>query len=199
MFRSVQQAFTVLAVLSVLTVAAPARAEPSEAETLGQEVATILFDAANLKGLIADSMERESASLDGFDVRPEWRKFLTDAMIEETVQDMPKLEELVGRSFAGSFTLEELRAGVTILRDPALQASIAAGAAHRDPPPGLKPSRQTEKLAATPAGRRFLEKLGKIETMLSGLENDFAAEIIPGAFRRFADKAEALEAARAAQ
>jgi hypothetical protein len=69
-------------------------------------------------------------------------------------------------------------------------------AAEGGPEPAGRPSRETERLAATSAGRSFLTKLTRIEERLEPLQDEFAVELVPGAFRRFADKAEAGEAAR---
>jgi len=186
-----------LGFIAALGLASPVRAATPEAEALGQEIGSILLEAADFKTVISKAMTEESASMGEFNFRPNWKQLLVDSMVEETEHDMPALKRLFGQSFADNLTVEQLRAGVVIMRDPAMQQAIAAGAAGR-PAPTTRPSRQTEKVINSPAGRGFLEKLGHLDTVMAGMENDFIAEFIPGAFRRFADKAEAAEAARAA-
>ncbi len=197
MFRSVFQGLAALSFIAALSLASPVRAATPEGQALGLEIGSILLEAANFKAVIAKSMTEESGSMGDFNFRPDWKQLLVDSMIEETEHDIPALKRLFGKAFADNLTVEELRAGVVIMRDPAMQAAIAAGASNR-PAPTTRPLRATEKVINSPAGRAFLERLSHFDTLMSGLENDFIAEIIPGAFRRFADKAEASEAARAA-
>lgn len=197
MFRFFHQGLVLLGFIAALGLASPVRAATPEGEALGQEIGSILLEAADFKAVISKAMTEESASMGDFNFRPNWKQLLIDSMIEETDHDMPALKRLFGRSFANNMTIEQLRAGVVIMRDPAMQQAIAAGASGR-PAPTTRPARQTEKVINSPAGQGFLEKLGHLDTVMSGLENDFIAEIIPGAFRRFADKAEAAEAARTA-
>lgn len=195
MFRSVFQGLAALSFIAALSLASPVRAATPEGEALGLEIGSTLLDAADFKSVIARAMTEESASMGDFSFRPEWKQLLVDSMIEETEHDIPALKRLFGKSFADNLTVEELRAGVTIMRDPAMQAAIAAAAADR-PTPTTRPQRATEKVINSPAGRAFLDRLSHLDSLMGGLENDFIAEIIPGAFRRFADKAEASEAAR---
>ena len=197
MVRSVFQGLATLSLVVVLSLASPARAATPEAEALGQEIGSIVLDATDFKTVITKAMTEESASMGSFNFRPNWKQLLVDSMVEETEHDMPALKRLFGDAFADGFTVEELRAGVVIMRDPAMQVAIAAGAANR-PAPSMQPARATQKVINSPAGRAFLERLSHLDTLMAGLENDFVAEIIPGAFRRFGDKAEVAEAARAA-
>ncbi len=186
--------------LASATVAvSPATAQNSEADRLGQEMSSIIFDAINFRELIIKNVASELGSMDGMaEGRPEWPGLFRQAITEEFEQDMPAIQAMLGRGFARYFTIEELRVGVVILADPGLQQIMKAAAedgSTQTPQPKL--SRKIERLAETPAGRSFLEKTGNLDTMLDGLSQELIAEVIPGTFRRFGEKAEALEAARA--
>lgn len=174
-----------------------AQAQAPAAETEGVAIARLIFRAISFETLIAQSLTQDGSPFEGFKGRPEWDRYLADAMIEETRHDLPHFEQLVGRSLAQTMSLEELKAGAVILADPAMQAAIKAGAEGREVEVTLRP--ETERLAETPAGRRFLKALEGIEAQMAPLEDEFVIQVLPGAFRRFADKAEAGEAARHAQ
>lgn len=178
---------------------APASARDAEADRLGQELSVIIFDAINFRDVMIKGATSELGSMkDLAEGRPEWPGLLQEAIIEEFDHDMPEIKAMLGRGFARHFTVEELRAGVVILADPGLQQIMKAAAVQAPlPSPEPRMSRKVEQLAQTPAGRSFLEKFGNIDSMLDGLSRDLIVEVIPGTFRRFADKADALEAARA--
>lgn len=197
-FRGLLASLAVL--LAAATVGAtPAMAQGSEADRLGQEMSSIIFDAINFRDVMVKGVAGELGSMEDLaQGRPEWPGLLQQAIIEEFDHDMPAIKAMLGRGFARHFTVEELRAGVVILADPGLQ-QIMKAAATDSPPPTPEPmmSRKVERLAQTPAGSSFLEKFGNIDAMLEGLSSELIVEVIPGTFRRFADKADALEAARA--
>jgi hypothetical protein len=106
---------------------------------------------------------------------------------------------MMGHALAQNMSPDELRAGVAIIADPATQTMIAAGAAGDEDKATPKLARETERIAATPPGRRFLDKFAKLDSYLTPIQDDLVAELLPGAFRRFADKVEAGEAARKAR
>ena len=174
-----------------------AQAQSAEAEALGVEVARTIFRAVSFDQVIAKELGSAKDAFAEVKSRPEWSGFLIQAMQEEVRHDLPTFERMFGRALARDMSVDELRAGAQLLADPALQAAIRA-AAQDGAEPTVRPSRDTERIAATRAGRAFLGKLEKIEERLAPLQDEFAAELIPGAFRRFADKAEAGEAARKA-
>ena len=178
-----------------LLLGAPAHAQTAEAEVLGVQVARTIFQAISFDKLIAKEIGGTTDAFGAIKSRPEWNRYLVEAMQEEVRHDLPLFETMFGRALAKDMTVEELRAGATLLADPALQAMIKQ-AAEGGPEPADRPSRETERLAATSAGRSFLTKLTRIEERLEPLQDEFAVELVPGAFRRFADKAEAGEAAR---
>ncbi|MDP2258785.1 MAG: hypothetical protein Q8J89_03600 [Caulobacter sp.] len=197
-FRGVLTALAVLLAAATVGIT-PAMARDSEADRLGQEMSSIIFDAINFRDVMIKGAASELGSMkDLAEGRPEWPGLLQESIVEEFDHDMPAIKAMLGRGFARHFTVEELRAGVVILADPGLQQIMKAAAAN-SPPPTPEPtmSKKVERLSQTPAGRSFLEKFGNIDGMLEGLSRDLIVEIIPGTFRRFADKADALEAARA--
>jgi len=178
-----------------LLLGAPAQAQTGEAEVLGVRVARTIFQAISFDKLIAKELGGTTDAFGDIKSRPEWNGYLVEAMQEEVRHDLPLFETMFGRVLAKDMTVEELRAGAALLADPALQAMIKQ-AAEGGPEPAGRPSRETERLATTGPGRSFLAKLTKIEERLEPLQDEFAVELVPGAFRRFADKAEAGEAAR---
>ena len=172
-------------------------AQSAEAHALGLKVSQATFRALPLEALI--SKATESGAKDAFSEvksRPEWAGYLADALAEELKHDMPTVERLVGTALARSLTIEELRAGVTIMEDPGMQKAIAASAAGKTP--AVNPSPSAERALGTAAGRSFLEKMEGIDKIMAPLLDEFLIELMPGALRRFADKIDAGEARRAA-
>lgn len=173
----------------------PAYAQSPEAEMLGVRVAQTIFRAISFDELIAKELGSATDAFADIKSRPEWSRYLVEALQEEVREDLPLFERMFGQALARDMTLEELRAGAALLSDPGLQAMIRAGASG-GPEPAVRPSAETERIAGTHAGRAFLAKMERLEEQLGPLEDEFAVELIPGAFRRFADKAEAGEVAR---
>ena len=189
-----------LAVTALVAVGLPtgANAQTPEAEALGQQVAHSMFKAISFDEVIAKEMKGAAGAFADVKSRPEWGKMLEDSMTEEIHHDMPVFERMLGHALAQTMTPDELRAGVAIIADPATQSMIAAGAAGSEGKADAKVSRDTERIAASPPGRRFLEKFGKLESYLTPIQDDLVAELLPGAFRRFADRVEAGEEKRKA-
>jgi hypothetical protein len=198
----VVQSFRGLALAIALTAGAAlpmgARAQTPEAEALGQQVAHSMFKAIAFDEVIAKEMKGAAGAFTDVKSRPEWGKMLEDSMTEEVRHDMPVFERMLGHALAQNMSPDELRAGVVIIADPATQSLIAAGSAAGEDRPEPKLARETERVAASPPGRRFLQKFEKLETYLTPIQDDLVAELLPGAFRRFADKVEAGEEKRRA-
>jgi hypothetical protein len=180
---------------------APARAEKlgeraasasAEAEALGVQIAHLLFAAMDMKALFMQEM-RTSGDMDDFaKVRPNWPRFMAEATAEELDAKMPRIESLVGHAMAGYFTVEEMRAGVVILGDPEMQRYIRRRSADDSESLNTKAlAPATRKTIRSGVGQAFLEKFGEIDTALDPVTGELGALIIPGVFRRFADKADA--------
>ena len=188
--------------LTTSTMAVPALAAPAPAasqaehQKLADDLSSLIFDMVDFRAVMAQAVSGADLGAEFGETRPEWPRMIETAIVEEIEQDMPKIKRMAAIQFAKHFTAEELRAGLQVFKDPAVKAAFEAGAAGREAPKGLEPSRATIKLMETPAGRRFIEKLGSIDTIMKPLESEFMAEVFPGAMRRFADKAEAAEATR---
>jgi hypothetical protein len=187
-----------VAVLAGAALPVMASAQTPEAEALGQQVAQSMFKAIAFDEVIAKEMKGAADAFADVKSRPEWGKMLEDSMTEEVRHDMPVFERMLGHALAQNMSPDELRAGVIIIADPATQSLIAAGAGGGGAGPEPKLARETERVAASPPGRRFLQKFEKLETYLTPIQDDLVAELLPGAFRRFADKVEAGEAKRKA-
>ena len=192
-----RRTFLILAAMAMLAAAPAAHAQSAEQKALGRQVAQAVFRALSLDDLITKAMQDDAgAAFADVKSRPEWGGYMVEAMKEEVQHDLPAFEALLGDSFARALTVEELRAGAALLTDPSMQAAIRAYADGGEPT--VLPSPEAERLARSRAGRAFLRKLENIDEIVDPLEDEFVAELLPGAFRRFADKVEAGEKARKA-
>jgi hypothetical protein len=188
-----------MALVVGLFAAQPALAQSTaERDRLALEVSHLLFNAVDLKTVIMKVSQDNGALSEFSSIRPEWGDLFRDAVIEEMDHDLPAMERIMAGAFVKVFTVEELQVGVKILGDPAFKAAMAAGARGEAVPPSLKPSRELERLINSRAGTRFLEKVEHFDDMMESVKGDLMGELIPGVFRRFAEKAEAAEARRAA-
>lgn len=177
--------------------ASPAWSRSPESQALGEELANEMFGMIDFKSEVAKSLAAEGG-LAEFDVfRKGWGDLMGLAITEEFDADLPKVNKMFGRAFGQAFTTEELRVGLMTFRDPAVRENFKAGAEKRAPRTGLKPSRAAVKAMESPAGRSFYAKMDDFDKLMAGMESELIVEILPGALRRFADKAEAAEAARA--
>lgn len=186
-------------VAGIILVTSPgaAMAQSAEQEALGLQVAQVMFKALSLEDLIAKEAQGDTSDIFAeVKSRPEWKAYLVSALQEELRHDMPAIERMFGRAIARDMSVEELKVGLALLNETEIQEVFRAGAEGREPTG--RPSRKVERMAATPAARSFLAKLGSLDKTLDPLIEDFLIELMPGTMRRFADKAEAGEAARAA-
>lgn len=207
--NSGQAALVLAAILSAGTLAAPlpvAAAPPSLAapastpQADAAQISQIMFTVVDFRSLMSKSINEAVASDDTFMLRPEWPSLLTEAAAEEFDHDRPTLIGLFANVLVENFTGEELRQGLIMMRDPEAQRVFAAAASGQDVN-SLDPKfgKDFIRAAKTPAGARFMKKLGDLEPMMSTAEKEFIVELLPGMLRRFGEKAEAAEAARKAQ
>ncbi|MEW5684308.1 MAG: hypothetical protein AB1942_05275 [Pseudomonadota bacterium] len=176
-----------------LTGLGPAAAQTPEADA-GLKLAQQVFRAADLEGALAEEL-RSAGKIVNLKARPAWDAMLVEAVEEELRHDMPLFERLLARALTDGMTVEEIKAGEVIMGDPFMQGAIRANIRGGLAPSG-GPSRGTERVASSRAGQSFLRKLGGFGERMKPYEEEFIAELLPGAFRRFADKAEAAEAQR---
>lgn len=175
--------------------AAPAWAGTPEHDRLADTFAAAMFELIDFKAMATKSIEGEDLMmLDK--ARPGWSKLFAEAMSEEFEHDSDKLVHVFGVAFGKAFTDAELKVGIESFKDPAIREIFKAGAEGREADKNLQPTSKTMKLISSPAGKSFFEKLSSLEKVMGDVESDLVAEILPGAFRRFADKADAAEAAR---
>jgi len=128
-----------------------------------------------------------------FTLQPQWRGMLGDAFREQVRSDSDLIVALVARAIAPRFSEEELKAGAVILSDPAIQAGI------RNRGKGApEPSKATKRLIDSPAGKGFMEKFANAGAFLEPVQDQLVVAVLPGVFRGFGEKAEALETARRA-
>jgi hypothetical protein len=172
-------------------------AQSAEAEALGVEVSHSMFEALSLDAIIAKSA-RDGAGDVFKDIksRPEWSQYMVEAFQEEVRHDLPVFERILGKVLAREMSVEELKAGVALLKDPSLRATMAAASSGGPRPDRV--SKDAERILRTPAGSGFLAKMGDFEKMMEPAFNEFLVELLPGTMRRFGEKAEAGEVRRAA-
>lgn len=178
--------------------AAPAVAAETEEARLGIEVIHIVFEAIGFEStMLAEFTKEMKGSFGEVKGRPEWEQLFRDAAAEEFAHDRTDIERLVGRKMAAGFTLAELRAGAAFLRTPGVAAALFDKSRPKDAPmpPDLK--KASDRLEKSADGRSFVLKLGRTE-VFDASEDEVMAMLLPGLLRRFGEKAEAAEAARAA-
>jgi hypothetical protein len=175
--------------------AGSAAAQTPEAEALGAKVAQLLFDSIALdKAVVAQVQTSLGKNGVGIKSRPEWDRYFGEAMVEEIRHDLPQLERALGHALAQELTEAQLKSGVAIMSDPAVQQMMAAGAAKtRGPKASASP--ETEREVQTPDGKAFLAVPDKLDKLIDPLTDDFEVELMPGFFHRLADKMDAGEAA----
>ncbi|HWA62406.1 MAG TPA: hypothetical protein VG939_13580 [Caulobacteraceae bacterium] len=185
------------------TAAAPAPATSAAIDPvpLGVETAHLMFKDIDFRASITSHLESLDHAFDGMPGRPEWNQLMRDSLLEEADHIGPMMERFIGRAFARSYSVDELNAGLTLLRGPAGEAmaqEIARAAAHPSDLPQPEPAIvQTEmrRLLRTPAGRSWLEKMKNIETTLGSVTNDMVASFTLEWLQTFLVRARANEVA----
>jgi hypothetical protein len=114
------------------------------------------------------------------------------AVAEELDHDMPVIDSMLGQALGKTFTDDEMKVGVQIVSDPNLRL-IYLAAQDGGRPPNVQIAKATEDALATPAGQSFAGKLQTLNTVLEPLLVEVTATVVPGALRRFGEKAEAVE------
>ncbi len=164
----------------------------AEAESLRVQIAHLLFSAMDMKALLTQEMQTGGELADFAKVRPNWPRFMAEAAAEEMDVKMPQIEALVGHAMARYFTVEEMRAGVVIMGDAEMQGYIRRRSADDSESLNMKAlAPATRKTMNSGSGMAFLRKFGNIDVVLDPITGELGAIIIPGVFRRFADKADA--------
>jgi hypothetical protein len=178
---------------------APASAPPSpEQLQLGVQFSEQMLAVMDLKALMAKSMTDSLGGPNGdlLKIEPKWQDFFVDAMTEEFTADHAAIVTVMGRAFARNLTADELKVGIAVFRDPAMPVVMKAQAAGQPPPTGLALQPETLQAMATPAGRSFVTKFAPLAPTMAGSRDDLIHVLIPGFFKRFGDKAVALERQR---
>lgn len=181
----------VLAIALALLAAPIARAAPA-ATPLQMEMAGKMLDFIDFKSQVQLGMEGSTLPQSLLSTRPEWAGLFKAAVGEEVDHDMPVIDSIVGQALGKTFTDDELRIGLKIVSDPSLRA-IYIAARNGGRPPEVQIAKATEDALATPAGQSFAAKLQTLNDTLQPLLVDVTATVVPGALRRFGEKAEAIE------
>jgi hypothetical protein len=181
-----------LPLVAVLTMAAaPALAAPA-ATPLQMEMAGKMLDFIDFRSQVQLGMEGSTLPQSLLGTRPEWDALFKAAIGEEVDHDMPVIDSIIGQALGKTFSDEELKVGLKIVSDPNLRA-IYIAAQRGGRPPDVQISKATEDALATPAGQSFADKLQTINDTLQPLLVEVTATVVPGALRRFGEKAEAVE------
>jgi hypothetical protein len=132
-------------------------------------------------------------------LRPEWRTALNEAASEELDADRPTVDAIMARQLAKDMTLDELQAGLVIIRDPAMAAALKANLGHAPSSNALPPLQlDAQRAAVSPAGQSFGRKFDRFDELMSPVKPDLTFAVMPGVLRRFGEKAEAVEAQKRA-
>jgi hypothetical protein len=177
----------------------PAQAPPSaEQVQLGVQFAEQMLGAMDLNALFAKSMTAGIGGAGGemLKIEPKWQGYFVEAMTEEFRADHAAIVTVMGRAFARNFTVDELKVGVTVFRDPAMALVMKAFAAGQPAPTGLTLQPASNQAMASPAGQSFATKFAAQAATLAGSKDELVRVLIPGFFQRFGEKAAALERQR---
>ena len=175
----------------VLALAAPAVTSAAPVTPLQAQMAAKMLEFNDFKAQVQQGMENTlPPSL--LATRPEWQGMFKAAVAEELDHDMPVIDSMLGQALGKTFTDEEMKVGVQIVSDPNLRL-IYLAAQNGGRPPNVQIAKATEDALATPAGQSFAGKLQTLDTVLEPLLVEVTATVVPGALRRFGEKAEAVE------
>ena len=178
--------FAVMALLAA-TSARAAPATPLQAQMAGK-----MLEFNDFKGQVQAGIETSTLPEALLDTRPDWRPLFKAAIAEELDHDMPVIDSMVAQALGQTFTEDEIKVGLTIISDPNLRV-IYLAAQNGTRPPDLQIAKATEDALATPAGQSFAGKLQTLNGVLQPLLVEVTATVVPGALRRFGEKAEAVE------
>lgn len=204
-----QRIFTALALglgLALATHATPAMAQPTvqvapstEALDLGRETFRLLLGKVDFQAQLEGKLPSMTETFGAIPGRPEWADLARQAALEESGELSRIMQQRMGERMARSFTIEELRAGVVMLRGPAGQemATMIAAVSRHEKPPELSDTAKRElvKFGRLPAGRDWLDKFQHIDKTMDQATSDMTADFLIGFMHRFLDKAEQGEAA----
>jgi hypothetical protein len=178
--------------LAALALAAAPAAHAAPATPLQLQMAGKMLEFNDFKSQVQADMEDSTLSPALLDARPDWKPLFKAAVSEELDHDMPVIDSIVGQALGKTFTDDELKIGLQILSDPNLRI-IYIAAQRGGRPPEVQIAKATEDALATPAGQTFAGKLQTINDTLQPLLVEVTATVVPGALRRFGEKAEAVE------
>src|ERR1700761_2083304 len=180
--------------LLAFAIAPAAHAAPTG---LQLQMADKLLDFIDFKAQVRQGMETSTLPDSLLITRPDWKPLFKAAVAEELDHDMPVIDSMVGKSLADTFSDDEIRIGLKIISDPNLRLVYLA-AQNGGRPPEVQIAKTTEDALASPAGQAFANKLQTVNTVFQPLLVEVTATLVPGALRRFGEKAEALEVQRRA-
>jgi len=180
-----------LLIAAALAIAPAVHAAPA-ATPLQTQMAEKMLEFIDFKAQVQRGMESSTLPDALLDTRPDWKPILKTAVAEELDHDMPVIDSMVGQTLGQAFTDDELRIGLKIVSDPNLRL-IYLAAQNGGRPPEAPISKATEDALASPAGQAFANKLQTVNTLFQPLLVEVTATVVPGALRRFGEKAEAAE------
>ena len=191
-----KRALPALLIAAALAIAPAAHAAPA-ATPLQTQMAQQMLAFIDFRGQVQLGMETSTLPQSLLGTRPEWTPMFKAAVREEVDHDMPVIDSMIGQALGKTFTDDELRIGLKIVSDPNLRI-IYLAAQNGGRPPQVEISKATEDALASPAGQAFANKLQTVNTVFQPLVVEVTATVVPGALRRFGEKAEAAEVQRRA-
>jgi hypothetical protein len=191
-----------LAAALACATAAPALAQPPRAAAAAStpvqaQLAAKLLDFIDYKASVRARMTGSNLPPELVAVRPEWESLWKQAMADELDHDMPTIESMVGQALVKTFSSDEMKVGLQIVSDPGLKA-IYLAAQNSAKPPAVTVAKATDDLMNTPTGASFVAKLQKIDEVMSAVQIEVMATVMPGVMKRFGEKADAAEAQKRA-
>jgi len=182
--------------------ASPASPAPSERLRMGLEFSQDLFQSLDLGAAAVNGMGDMGAAFADVKGRPDWEALFKQSAVEELNQDRPKISRYLGRMFADYFTEAELRVALKMMSGPAGAdlARIMSATAKGEKPPPISPegTRALAQLSREPGAQTFFVKFSKVDSIMKPFEEDIVPMVLPGIFKRFGEKTQAEEDARAA-
>lgn len=187
------------AALCIVFAGAPAHAgDPA----LGKRVISAVLTAPGVEDGFAKAITEGVASGLGAnsDFPPEWNPLFVEAAREEALAKKEVFATVLGALLARNMTDEELQAGVALMENAYTRTAIAAslsGGKAKLPEPTAAERRELDKLMKSKGMQGFTSKMQVLGRLDAQTKTDLIRALAPGMLRRFGEKAEAFEAARA--
>jgi hypothetical protein len=162
------------------------------------EAISILFRDVDYSGLVAHDFDAAGvATMPG---RPDWPGLMKQSAIDAAAADHHEVDRILAMALSSSFTQDEVDAALVVLRTPegaAISREVADSASGH---PSQNQSHDAvvamQRLAQTPAGRQFMDKISQFGRLAGEASPQVVAFEAPRILHRFVEQARAQEASR---